>query len=59
LTAGILTNWQECGRSVSFMARVITLARRIEPDWQLETLRMTLVCFSALALIAAGRVLPF
>ena len=44
------------------MARAIALAARIHapsPDLAVEALRRTFVCSCALALILAGRALPF
>jgi hypothetical protein len=41
------------------MARVIALARTAHRHRQLEALRMLIVCGCALALILAGRALPF
>jgi hypothetical protein len=41
------------------MARVIALSRTIDARAQVEMLRMGVVCTCALALIAAGRALPF
>ncbi|WP_374530336.1 hypothetical protein [Novosphingobium sp.] len=44
------------------MARAIALAARIHapsPDLAVEALRRTIVCTCALALILAGRALPF
>jgi len=40
------------------MARVISLVRTIDREWQFETLRMVVVSACALALIAAGNALP-
>jgi hypothetical protein len=41
------------------MARYIALARTIEADLAFASLRALTVCTCALALIAAGRALPF
>jgi hypothetical protein len=41
------------------MARVIALAHAPQPPAWLEPLRMLVVCGCAIALIAAGRALPF
>ncbi|MGN6497447.1 MAG: hypothetical protein ACTHKM_00320 [Tsuneonella sp.] len=40
------------------MAKAVALARSLESQW-LEVLRVAIVSGSALALIAAGRALPF
>lgn len=41
------------------MSKVITLSRARLAEIQLEAIRFSLVCSCGLALIAAGRALPF
>jgi len=54
-----LTIWQGAVRKIAAMARVIALTHAPVEDWHVELLRSAIVCGCAIALIAAGQVLPF
>ncbi len=54
-----LTIWQGGESMMQCMTRAIAIAQAQMQEWHVELLRSAIVTSCAIALIAAGRVLPF